>query len=123
MTAKMQKVGSRRNYTEFIDIVTRNKLARRGFAPFTAYVQENWPKKPGEFFAESYATYRQNPKYLKVKARELFNWFERGGHMAPMSRERAALENLRDQSPVMGEFVEGILETFGGIRQVPDLIP
>jgi hypothetical protein len=123
MAAKAQRVGKRRNYTAFIDIVTRNKLARRSFAPFTAYVQSNWPQKPGEFFAESYAVYRNTPNYLKTNAPELFRWFEGGGHLVVLSPAQATLEDVRDEAPLIGELADEVIDVFGGIRDVPDLIP
>ena len=91
LVEKDKIVGARKNLTEFVEIVTRNKLARRSFAPFTKYVAASWPDKPGEFFAESYATWRSNPNYVKQQARPLFDWFERGAHVTP---RRTPLEEL-----------------------------
>lgn len=73
----------RRNLTEFVAIVNKHKLARKSFAPFTDYVAKFWPDEPGEFFAESYAMWRSQPKYMKDNAKPLFEWFERKGHLAP----------------------------------------
>lgn len=67
--------------TEFVELVKKHKLAHKGFAPFTDYVASKWPEKPGEFFAESYSTWRTNPNYIKTHAKALFDWFEGGGHL------------------------------------------
>lgn len=83
MDEKTKVVGPRENLTEFVDIVNKNKLARKGFAPFTDYVQKFWPDKPGEFFAESYAKWRDDPSYMKKNARALFDWFEKKAHLSP----------------------------------------
>lgn len=83
MNEKTKVVGPRENLTEFVDIVKKNNLARSSFAPFTAHVQNFWPDKPGEFFAESYAKWREDPNYMKQNAKALFLWFEKKGHMAP----------------------------------------
>ena len=83
MDEKTKVVGARKNLTEFVDIVNKNKLARSSFAPFTSYVQKFWPDEPGEFFAESYAKWREDPDYMKKNAKPLFDWFEKKGHLAP----------------------------------------
>ncbi len=122
--AKAQRIGRRRDYTDFVDIVNRNKLARRSFAPFTAYVQKNWPRKPGEFFAQSYAVYRTSPKYLKDNANELFKWFEKGGHLATLTPTQAAIEDLRDQAPVIGELADEFVSVFGPIpNRLAEVLP
>jgi hypothetical protein len=68
---------------EFIALVKANKLARKGFRPFTDYVAFNWPAKPNEFLVECYATWRNDPDYMRVHAKPLFNWFEAKGHLVP----------------------------------------
>jgi hypothetical protein len=70
---------------EFITIVQNNKLAKKGFLPFTDYVAFNWPKKPNEFLVECYATWRNNPDYMKAHAKSLYEWFQGGGHLVPKS--------------------------------------
>jgi len=69
------------NLKEFIELVKKHKLAHKGFAPFTDYVALNWPEKPDEFFAQSYAKWRTDPDYMKTHAKPLFDWFEGGGHL------------------------------------------
>ena len=76
--------------TEFIAIVQTNKLAKKGFLPFTNYVAFNWPKKPDEFLMQCYATWRNNPDYMKAHARPLAEWFQRGGLL--VSKAAAASE-------------------------------
>jgi hypothetical protein len=80
---RTKMVKPRRDLTEFVEIVNKNHLAHRGFAPFTDYVRSFWPDKPDEFFAQSYATWRTDPNYMKTNARPLFDWFEKGEHMLP----------------------------------------
>ena len=65
----------------FVDIVKKNRLNRRDFAPFTDYVAHSWPDKPQEFLVQCYATWRANPDYLRSNAPKLFEWFQRGGHL------------------------------------------
>ena len=65
----------------FVDIVKKNRLNRRDFAPFTDYVAHSWPDKPQEFLVQCYATWRANPGYLRSNAPKLFEWFQSGGHL------------------------------------------
>jgi hypothetical protein len=80
---KAKALAPRKNLVEFVDIVKKNNLARKSFAPFTDYVASFWPDKPEEFFAQSYATWRNDPNYMKAHARPLYEWFQKGGHMLP----------------------------------------
>jgi hypothetical protein len=120
---KEKVVGARKNLTEFVDIVKKNHLARKSFAPFTDYVASFWPHKPDEFFAECYATYRNNPNYLKSQAKPLFEWFEKKGHLLlpePPKKKptwyepRGHLmpEGLIKEAPVLGEVVREAEQTF-----------
>jgi len=56
---------------KFVEFVDKKKIT-----PFTKYAQDNWPHKPGEFYAEAYSLWRTDPDYLKANAKDLFNWFE-----------------------------------------------
>lgn len=121
---KEKVVGSRRDLKEFVDIVKKNHLNRKSFAPFTSYVASFWPDKPEEFFAESYATYRSNPSYLQSEARPLFNWFEKKGHLLPPEPPKQVPEALKPgghvlpkaplekEAPVIGEIANEAEETF-----------
>jgi hypothetical protein len=80
---RAKALGPRKKLTEFVAIVSKHKLAKKSFAPFTDYVAKFWPDEPGEFFAESYATWRNNPDYMRKNAKPLFDWFEKKGHLAP----------------------------------------
>lgn len=66
-TARLQK---------FVDFVTTNNIS-----PFTPYAKQNWPFKPGEFYAEAYSLWRTDPVYLKTNAKVLFDWFEKGSYL------------------------------------------
>ena len=57
----------------FADFVTAHKIT-----PFTKYAKDNWPLKPGEFYAEAYSLWRTDPEYLKANSRALFDWFQAG---------------------------------------------
>jgi hypothetical protein len=98
-----------------VDIVTKNKLAHKGFAPFTDYVASFWPDRPDELFAESYATWRNNPSYMKKYARPLYDWFEKGGHLVKLG--------LRDT--VIFEIGRGVKETFWdhALKRLPEVLP
>ena len=103
----MQEKGTK-NLAVFIDVVTKNNLARKGYAPFTDYVAAKWPAKPQEFFAQSFYVWRTDPNYMKNHMRPLFDWFEKGGH-----RERKSLvEKLRETAPVIYEVGKEAKETF-----------
>lgn len=64
-----------------MDIVKKNKLDTRDFAPFTDYVAHSWPDMPQEFLVQCYATWRSNPDYLRSRAPKLYEWFKRDGHL------------------------------------------
>jgi hypothetical protein len=68
---------------EFIALVKKDNLAdkRKKFRPFNRYVQFSWPAKPDEFFAQCYAEWRNDRDYMKAHAADLFDWFEKGGHL------------------------------------------
>jgi hypothetical protein len=57
----------------FVDFVNAHNIK-----PFTQYAKDNWPLKPGEFYAEAYSLWRTDPEYLKANAKPLFDWFEAG---------------------------------------------
>ena len=60
---------------KFIDFVTAKKIA-----PFTKYAADNWPDKPGEFFAEAYSLFLSDPEYLKANSAALYGWFQAGSY-------------------------------------------
>ena len=60
---------------KFIDFVTEKKIL-----PFTKYARDNWPDKPGEFFAEAYSLFLSDPEYLKTNSPLLHDWFRRGSY-------------------------------------------
>ncbi|NGZ08264.1 MAG: hypothetical protein CV088_02620 [Nitrospira sp. LK70] len=108
--------------------MNRNRLARKSFAPFTDYVASFWPDKPGEFFAESYAMYRNNPNYLKRHAKPLFDWFEKGGPVLPKEPSkktpawyepggRLLPKRPMPEAPVLGELAKETEETFLPVLQ------
>ncbi|MDI2128363.1 hypothetical protein [Yinghuangia seranimata] len=46
--------------------------------PFTPYAYDKWATKPGEFFAEAYTMYLNEPHILAYISADLFAWFEEG---------------------------------------------
>lgn len=97
-----------KNLTGFIDVVTRNNLARKAYRPFTDYVAANWPTKPQEFFAQSFYVWRTDPSYMKHNMRPLFDWFEKGGHR----ETKDLLDEVREAAPVIYELGREAKETF-----------
>jgi Domain of unknown function (DUF4157) len=65
-----------RRIQRFVDFVNSKKIT-----PFTMYARDNWPHKPGEFYAEAYSLWRTDPDYLKVNAKALFDWFQTGEYL------------------------------------------
>ena len=59
----------------FVDFVTAEKIP-----PLTAYSRDNWPADPGEFFAEAYTLWLNDPEYLDSEAPKLKKWFDDGKH-------------------------------------------
>jgi hypothetical protein len=104
----------KKNLTGFIDVVTKNNLARKGYVPFTDYVAANWPTKPQEFFAQSFHTWRTNPNYMKNNMKPLFDWFEKGGHREGKGflEGKSELEIIREVAPEIYELGKLIKETF-----------
>lgn len=104
----------KKNLTGFIDLVTKNNLARKGYVPFTDYVAAHWPTKPEEFFAQSFHTWRTNPNYMKRNMKPLFEWFESGGHRAGKGylEGKSMIELTRETAPVIYELGREVKETF-----------
>jgi|GEM_PF-3239287 len=104
----------KKNLTGFIDVVTKNNLARKRYAPFTDYVAAHWPTKPEEFFAQSFHTWRTNPNYMKRNMKPLFDWFEKGGHRESKGylEGKGAIETVREAAPVIYELGKEFKETF-----------
>jgi Domain of unknown function (DUF4157) len=104
----------KKNLTGFIDVVTKNNLARKGYTPFTEYVEAHWPTKPEEFFAQSFHMWRTNPNYMKNNMRPLFNWFEKGGHREGKGyfESKGVIETVREVAPVLYELGKEVEETF-----------
>jgi Domain of unknown function (DUF4157) len=96
---------AKRNLADFVDVVTKNNLARKGYLPFTDYVATNWPDKPAEFFAQSFAVWRTNPNYMKTHMRPLYNWFEKAGY-------RESGNWIERTAPVIYEIGRETKETF-----------
>jgi len=60
---------------KFVDLVTAKKIA-----PFTEYAKENWPFKPGEFYAEAYALWLADPEFLDHNYGDLYDFFQNGDY-------------------------------------------
>jgi hypothetical protein len=104
-----------KNLAGFIDVVTKNNLARKGYVPFTDYVAANWPAKPQEFFAQSFSVWRNDPKYMKEHMKPLFNWFETGGY-------RESKNLIEATAPVIYELGKEVKETLWP-KVIQDVIP
>lgn len=93
---KEKALGPRAHLAEFVAIVKKNNLAQRSFRPFTGYVESYWPDSPDEFFAESFATFRNDPDYMKAAAKPLYNWFQKEGHLEPRPPKKPPGPTLRE---------------------------
>lgn len=60
----------------FIDFVTTNSIQ-----PVTKYAQDNWPAKPGEFYAEAFSLWHNDPKFFGTYSAKLKAWFDAGEHL------------------------------------------
>ncbi|HET7502158.1 MAG TPA: DUF4157 domain-containing protein [Kofleriaceae bacterium] len=60
----------------FVDFVNT-----KGIKPFTDYAKRNWPAHPGEFYAEAFALWHADPKFLASSFPELKKWFDAGEHL------------------------------------------
>lgn len=65
--------GQTKRVQKFVDFVTE-----KGIDPITKYAKDNWPGNPEEFYAEAYSLYLTDPKALKDKSGDLFDWFKGG---------------------------------------------
>ena len=78
--AKEKKVSGSKNRSKrldnFVGFVDKNKIP-----PLTDYAKKNWPKKPGEFFAEAYSLWLNDRTYLQANAQPLVTWFDNGEHL------------------------------------------
>lgn len=104
----------KKNLTGFIEVVTKNNLARKGYVPFTDYVAAHWPSQPEEYFAQAFHTWRTDPNYMKRHMNPLFIWFEKGGHREGKGyfESKGTLETVREVAPVMYELGREVKETF-----------
>ena len=60
----------------FVDFVTTN-----GIQPVTKYAQDNWPAKPGEFYAEAFSLWHNDPTFFGTYSAKLKGWFDAGEHL------------------------------------------
>ncbi len=58
----------------FVRHVERHRIP----AGITAYARDNWPAKPGELFAEAYALWLTDPRFLEENVPRLHGWFHSG---------------------------------------------
>jgi hypothetical protein len=118
---KEKVLGPRKKLADFVAIVKKHRLARSGFAPFNSYVKSFWPDNPEEFFAESFATWRSNPDYMKKNARPLFDWFEKGGHLEPRAPKLPSYKEVRKAMKQVAPDLDDALTvaegTFGPLLQ------
>ena len=62
-----------RRVQKFVDLVTANAIA-----PFTEYARKNWPFRPQEFYAESYALWLADPAFLSANYKIVYDFFQTG---------------------------------------------
>ena len=60
---------------KFVDFVTDKSIE-----PITKYAKDNWPRNPGEFYADAYAMFLTDPAALQAASSELFDWFTQGNY-------------------------------------------
>jgi hypothetical protein len=60
----------------FVDFVTANNIE-----PVTKYAKDNWPAKPGEFYAEALSLWHNDPKFFESYSKVLKQWFDGGNHL------------------------------------------
>lgn len=58
----------------------RDMVRECGAEPFTPYALRTWPGQPGEFFAEAYTAFLNEPEVLEFAAPDVFRWFADGDH-------------------------------------------
>lgn len=58
-------------------------VGEKSIPPCTGYAFRSWgEKKPGEFFAEAYSLFLNDPWFVKVVSVDLYNWFAAGRYRA-----------------------------------------
>jgi hypothetical protein len=57
----------------FVNVVNTAKIK-----PFTKYASDNWPFKPGEFYAEAFTIWQNNPKFLSDNYKPIYDFFTTG---------------------------------------------
>lgn len=58
---------------KFVELVEAAKIE-----PFTPYARDNWPIRPGEFYAEAYSIWLSDPEFLETNYKVLFDFFSSG---------------------------------------------
>lgn len=58
---------------DFVNVVNTTKIK-----PFTKYASDNWPFKPGEFYAEAFTIWQNNPKFLSDNYKPIYDFFTAG---------------------------------------------
>jgi hypothetical protein len=62
----------------FVDFVTANKI---DLDPVTKYAKDNWPARAGEFYAEAFSLWRNDPTFFGTYSPKLKKWFDDGEHL------------------------------------------
>lgn len=101
--------GQKQSLSSFVEVVTKNNFARKGYLPFTDYAAANWPEHPKEFYAESFVVWRKNPDYLRTHMKPLYDWFKRGGHL--LANEMPEEAKIEEVAPVLVELAKETKET------------
>jgi hypothetical protein len=65
-----------RRLQAFVDFVNA-----KGIEPITKYAKDNWPAKPGEFYAEAFTLWHNDPTFLGSSSPALKAWFDAGEHL------------------------------------------
>lgn len=92
LTGRLIDYGSRQ--TAMVDALRRNQsssvslrafvdlVVTGGIAPCTGYAHQSWHDKHGEFFAEAYSLFLNEPLFLAHISKDLHTWFDKGVYRA-----------------------------------------
>lgn len=57
-------------------------VGEKAISPCTGYAYQSWKEKHGEFFAETYSLFLNDPWYIGKVSESLYNWFATGSYRA-----------------------------------------
>lgn len=77
VTTLRQNRSTSASLVAFVNLVTQKNLV-----PCTGYAFQNWTTKHGEFFAEAYSLFLNEPQFLKFILKDVYDWFAAGAYRA-----------------------------------------